>query len=71
MAAIQEFIRITTSSEPTLDDFYLTFGYISIVPPSVRQALLSRTLNHDDVFERLAAPVLIAHGLDDGSSSRR
>jgi pimeloyl-ACP methyl ester carboxylesterase len=26
---------------------------------------LSRTLNDDDVFERLAAPVLIVHGLDD------
>ena len=34
-------------------------------PPYVRQALLSRTLNQDGLFERLAAPVLIAHGLED------
>ena len=63
--AIQEFIHLTTNTEPTVGDFYLTFGYISVVPPAVRQALLSRTLNDDDVFERLTAPVLIAHGLDD------
>lgn len=64
-AAIREFIGITTSAEPTFDDFCLTFGYVSSVPPYVRQALLSRTLNQDGLFERLAAPVLIAHGLED------
>ncbi len=64
-AAIQDFIGITTSSAPTFDDFCLTFGYVSNVPPYVRQALLSRTLNNDGVYERLAAPVLITHGLDD------
>lgn len=64
-AAIETFIRITTSTAPAVDDFYLTLGYNSIVQPSVRQALLSRTLNHDKVFERLAVPVLISHGLDD------
>ena len=63
--AIREFIRITTRTEPTVDDFYLTFGYTSVVSPAVRQALLSRTLNDDDVLERLEVPVLIAHGLDD------
>jgi non-heme chloroperoxidase len=40
-------------------------GYNSAVPPYVRQAMLSRTLVHDDQLERLTAPVLITHGLDD------
>jgi non-heme chloroperoxidase len=62
---IQEFIRLMADTEPTEEDFYLSFGYISIVPPFVRRALLSRTVNDDDVFERLVTPVLIAHGLDD------
>lgn len=64
-AAIQAFVGISSSSEPTFDDFCLTLGYVGYVPPYVRQALLSRTVNHDGVFERLALPVLITHGLDD------
>jgi non-heme chloroperoxidase len=65
ITALKEFIGITTSSAPTTDDLYLALGYNSVVPPHVRRAPLSRTLNHEDVFERLAVPVLIAHGLDD------
>ena len=65
MTALKEFIGITTSSALTTDDLYLTLGYNSVVPPYVRRALLSRTLNHEDVFKRLAVPVLITHGLDD------
>jgi non-heme chloroperoxidase len=65
MTAIQEFIHLTTRTEPTFDDFCFTLGFTSLVSPYVRQALLSRTLNNDDLFERLSAPVLIAHGLDD------
>ncbi len=63
--AVQDFIHATTSGAPTFEEFCLTFGYVSLVPPYVRQALLSRVINHDDVFERLTSPVLIAHGLDD------
>jgi len=65
LGAIDTFIRIATSGTPTLDDLYLTLGYNSVVRPHVRQALLSRVINHDDVFERLTSPVLLAHGLDD------
>jgi non-heme chloroperoxidase len=46
-------------------DRYLALGYNSVVPPHVRQGLLSRTLSHDDLLERLTVPVLLAHGLED------
>ena len=35
------------------------------VPSHVRQAMLSRTLNHDDMLARLTLPTLIVHGLED------
>jgi non-heme chloroperoxidase len=64
-AAVERFIRLTTYAEPTPDDLYLTLGYNMAVPSHVRQALLSRTLNHDDLLARLTLPTLIVHGLED------
>jgi pimeloyl-ACP methyl ester carboxylesterase len=63
--ALRTFLRLTTRAEPAPEDLYLTLGYNSTVPPHVRQAMLSRTLQHDDLLERLTIPVLISHGLDD------
>jgi pimeloyl-ACP methyl ester carboxylesterase len=65
MAALQAFIRLTTSAEPAAEDWYLALGYNSVVPPQVRRAMLSRTVNHDDVLRRLTKPVFITQGLDD------
>jgi pimeloyl-ACP methyl ester carboxylesterase len=64
-AALQTFLRLTTRADPAPEDLYLALGYNSAVPPHVRQAMLSRTLDHDDLLERLTLPVLISHGLDD------
>jgi non-heme chloroperoxidase len=36
-----------------------------VVPPSVRQAMLSRSIDNDDLLPRVKAPVLISHGFDD------
>ena len=63
--ALQRFLRLTTRAEPTPEDLYLALGYNSAVPPHVRQALLSRTVSHDDLLEQLTTPVLLTHGLDD------
>ncbi|HEY6743343.1 MAG TPA: alpha/beta hydrolase [Lapillicoccus sp.] len=63
--AVQTFLRLTTRADPTPEDFYLALGYNSAVPPHVRQAMMSRTLDHDDLLEQLTIPVLITHGLDD------
>jgi non-heme chloroperoxidase len=64
-AAVEQFVRITTYAEPTADDFYLAMGYNMAVPSHVRQEMLSRTLNHDDLLARLTLPTLIVHGLED------
>lgn len=64
-AAVERFVRITTYAEPTADDFYLATGYNMAVPSHVRQEMLSRTINHDELLARLTLPTLIVHGLED------
>jgi non-heme chloroperoxidase len=64
-AALRTFIRLTTSADPAPEDLYLALGYNIVVPPHVRQAMLSRTLTHDGLLEGLTTPVLVAHGSDD------
>ena len=40
-------------------------GYSVSVPPYVRQALLSRSFDNDDLLPKLRKPVLITHGTGD------
>jgi pimeloyl-ACP methyl ester carboxylesterase len=65
MTAIETFVRLCTADEPDPEELYRVLGYNAIVPPAVRQALLDRTVDHDDVYANLDLPVLITHGLQD------
>jgi pimeloyl-ACP methyl ester carboxylesterase len=40
-------------------------GYNLSVPPYVREALLSRAFDNEDLLPRIRKPVLITHGADD------
>ena len=40
-------------------------GYNVAVPPYVRQALFSRSLDNDDILAKIQKPVLITHGAAD------
>ncbi len=40
-------------------------GYNVSVPPFVRQALLSRAVDNDDLLPQIRTPVLITHGAAD------
>ena len=40
-------------------------GYAVSVPPRVRQALLSRPLDNDDLLPTIRTPTLIVHGAED------
>ena len=48
-------------------DFYLMLGYNVSVPPHVRQALLSRVIDNDDLLPSIHKPVLITHGTNDAN----
>ncbi len=52
-------------AEPSQADAYLLLGCALATPPHVRHALLSRSLDNDDVLRRLRRPVLITHGTAD------
>jgi non-heme chloroperoxidase len=64
-AALQAFVGICSATPPEPEEFYSILGYNTAVPPRVRQAMLSRAVDQDDVYARLETPVLIVHGLVD------
>lgn len=43
------------------EDLYMMLGYNLSVPPYVRQALLSRSFDNDDLLPRIRKPVLLTH----------
>lgn len=47
---------------PSAADLYPMLGYNAAVPPHVRQALLSRSVDNDDLLPAIRTPVLITHG---------
>ncbi|RTZ95110.1 MAG: alpha/beta hydrolase [Deltaproteobacteria bacterium] len=65
VVALQKFIRLCVHEEPTIEDFYFTLGYNTIVPPYVRAGLFDRTIENDDILAQINKPTLITHGEDD------
>ena len=64
-AALEEFVAIAVSGDLTPDESYRRLGYNTVVPPHVRRALMSRTVDDDIAFAQLSRPTLISHGLAD------
>ncbi|HEX7962824.1 MAG TPA: alpha/beta hydrolase, partial [Terriglobales bacterium] len=62
---LQGLLRLCFSHEPAIEELYLMLGYNISVPPYVRQALLSRSINNDDILPTIRKPVLITHGAKD------
>jgi pimeloyl-ACP methyl ester carboxylesterase len=58
-------LRLCFASEPSAAELYTMLGYGVSVPPFVRQALLARVLDNDDLLPTLRVPVLITHGARD------
>jgi pimeloyl-ACP methyl ester carboxylesterase len=63
--SLESLVRMCFVDEPSAADLYLMLGYNLSVPPYVRQALLSRSLDNDDLLPKIRKPVLITHGADD------
>jgi pimeloyl-ACP methyl ester carboxylesterase len=64
-ASLEAFMAIMTSEKLSPEDSYFFLGFNTVVPPHVRRALLSRTVDNDDLLARLGTPVLVTHGLED------
>ena len=59
------FFRMCFARPLSADELYLTLGYNVSVAPAVRQAMLSRSFDNDDLLPTIRTPVLITHGADD------
>jgi non-heme chloroperoxidase len=64
-SAMESLIRLCFTNELAEEDLYRMLGYNLIVPPYVRQAMLSRSLDNDDLLHRLQKPLLIIQGSAD------
>jgi non-heme chloroperoxidase len=63
--SLETLLRMCCAREVSEPDLYLMLGYNVSVPPWVRQALLSRSFDNDDVLPKIRKPVLITHGADE------
>ena len=63
--SLESLIRLCFPQEPPAEELYLMLGYNVSVPPYVRQALFSRSVDNDDVLAQVRKPVLLTHGADD------
>jgi pimeloyl-ACP methyl ester carboxylesterase len=63
--SLESFLRLCFAREPSAEELYLMLGYNVAVPPHVRQALFSRSLDNDDLLPRIRTPALITHGAED------
>jgi pimeloyl-ACP methyl ester carboxylesterase len=63
--SLESLLRMCFPREPSVEDLYLMLGYNVSVPPYVRQALFSRSVDNDDVLAKIRKPVLLTHGAED------
>ena len=63
--SMESLLRLCLVHEPSTEDLYLMLGWNLSVPPYVRQALFSRSLENDDLLPKIRKPVLITHGVND------
>jgi pimeloyl-ACP methyl ester carboxylesterase len=65
LPSLDSFLRLFFARPPAPDELYLMLGYNAAVPPFVRQAMLSRALDNDDLLPQIRRPVLLTHGAQD------
>jgi len=68
IAGTRAFLRTCFARQPAQDDFEIMLAYNMAVPPRVRKALRSRTINPGDMLPKLGLPVLVTHGAVDDVS---
>jgi pimeloyl-ACP methyl ester carboxylesterase len=59
---LESLLHLCFVREPEASDLYTMLGFGVSVPPFVRQALLTRVVDNDDLLPTVVKPVLITHG---------
>jgi non-heme chloroperoxidase len=68
---VESLLHLCFSREPEASDLYTMLGFGVSVPPFVRQALLTRVVDNDDLLPAIVTPVLITHGALDAVVGQR
>jgi pimeloyl-ACP methyl ester carboxylesterase len=63
--SLESLSRMCVAREISAADLYLMLGWSISTPPYVREALLSRSLDNDDLLPKIRKPILITHGAKD------
>jgi len=63
--SLRSLMQLCCTHELSAEHLYLMLGYNLSVPPYVRQALFSRSVDNDDLLPTIRKPVLILHGAED------
>ena len=67
---LESLLHLCFVRDPEASDLYTMLGFGVSVPPFVRQALLTRVLDNDDLLPTIVKPVLITHGARDAVVSQ-
>ena len=59
---LESLLHLCFVREPEASNLYTMLGFSVSVPPFVRQALLTRVVDNDDLLPTIVKPVLITHG---------
>ena len=65
VSALESLVRLCFVHLPSAAELYTILGYNVSVPPFVRQALFSRSIDNDELLSTIRKPVLITHGAAD------
>jgi pimeloyl-ACP methyl ester carboxylesterase len=68
--SLRSLVQMCFAQELSAEDLYLMLGYNLSVPPYVRQALLSRSVDNDDLLPTIRKPVLLVQGAHDANVKR-
>lgn len=59
------FLRSVFETPPSQEEFETMLAFNMVVPPAVRRALMSRTIDRDHVMKGLSLPVMVTEGAKD------
>lgn len=63
--SLEGLLHLCFAHPPSVEELYLMLGYNVSVPPYVRQGLLSRSFDNDDLLPKIRKPILVTHGAQD------
>jgi non-heme chloroperoxidase len=71
VSALQRFLRLCVHDQLSPADLYFFLGFNAAVPPHVRQGLLARHVNNDEIVAKTSKPMLLVYGEADQIVSPR